>query len=388
MFAERQTVRELENAVTAVKASLRALDTSGTKIDRQVARNKERFLTQILGAHHAKQEGQQQGALGDGQHHRRPLTSRRSPGRVGTIAAARPEWRPASASAATGRVVGTAARGGGATTGDRRRGGGRRRSTVILLDERNRGEGSCSESEGSRGSSSSRSEGSSRFSGFSDTSEREYAMLESLGLRRRGGQRDARAKEEEEEEEKRSTGHKRRTALTAAACADPGTAFSSLLVAAEHRRASGNKQREDDIAAIGVGGESTLRSARKAAARPASAVSTPRVQLVVSNRPFSASKTLHCCAPQTPQKARQRSAMRRQSQEERRGPPASTPRAEQGHLKAAAAAKKEMAAKLRPASAFKRPQRSNPLQLSATARSSLATSRVATSAASACPGLL
>jgi len=46
--------RELQNAVASVRASFRALDASGSKLDRQHARTKERFLTQILGAHHER----------------------------------------------------------------------------------------------------------------------------------------------------------------------------------------------------------------------------------------------------------------------------------------------------------------------------------------------
>lgn len=49
--------RELENAVASVRASLRALDASGSRLDRHAARKKERFLTQILSDHHARQQG-------------------------------------------------------------------------------------------------------------------------------------------------------------------------------------------------------------------------------------------------------------------------------------------------------------------------------------------
>lgn len=45
---------ELKNAVASVKASFKALDISGTKMDKQVARARERLLTQILSGHHAR----------------------------------------------------------------------------------------------------------------------------------------------------------------------------------------------------------------------------------------------------------------------------------------------------------------------------------------------
>lgn len=48
--------RELDNAIASVRASFRALETSGSRLDRQAARTKEKFLTQILGAHHARQQ--------------------------------------------------------------------------------------------------------------------------------------------------------------------------------------------------------------------------------------------------------------------------------------------------------------------------------------------